>query len=185
MNSIYQLPFGPGKPYLHFGGVAGKLIGGWELNGLATASTGQPVNIVMTRSAGDMPDGNRTNQRPDLVAGVPIYPSGGQTIRNWFNLAAFKAPAKFTWGNAGRNIARGPGLYEIDLGLEKRTLLTEHTSVSFRTEAFNLFNHPIYGNPFNNISTPARFGQITTVLNSGVVGTGTPRRLQFMLRLDF
>ncbi|HEV8260155.1 MAG TPA: TonB-dependent receptor, partial [Burkholderiales bacterium] len=183
MNSIYQLPFGPGKPYLHFGGVAGKLIGGWALNGLATASTGRPVNILVTRSAGDLPDGNRSNQRPDLVAGVPIYPSGGQTIRNWFNLAAFKVPAKGTWGNAGRNIARGPGLYEIDLGLEKRTLLTEHTSVSLRAEAFNLFNHPIYANPFNNISTPARFGQITNVLNAGVVGTGTPRRLQFMLRL--
>jgi hypothetical protein len=185
MNSIYQLPFGPGKPYLHFGGVAGKLIEGWALNGLATASTGRPVNIVVTRAAGDLPDGNRSNQRPDLVPGMSIYPSGGQTIRNWFNLAAFKVPAKGTWGNFGRNAARGPGLYEIDLGLEKRTLVTEHTSVSFRAEAFNLFNHPIYANPFNNISTPARFGQITNVLNSGVVGTGTPRRLQFMLRLDF
>ena len=94
-------------------------------------------------------------------------------------------PAKGTWGNLGRNNARGPGLYEIDLGLEKRTAVTEHTSLSFRAEAFNLFNHPIYASPFNNISTPARFGQITSVLNTGVAGTGTPRRLQFMLRLDF
>ncbi len=185
INSIYQLPFGPGRRYLHAGGVAGKLIGGWEMSGLATASTGRPVNILVTRAAGDLPDGNRTNQRPDLAPGVSIYPSGGQTIYNWFNLAAFKVPAKGTWGNLGRNNARGPGLYEIDLGLEKRTAVTEHTSLSFRAEAFNLFNHPIYASPFNNVSAPARFGQITSVLNSGVAGTGTPRRLQFMLRLDF
>jgi hypothetical protein len=184
MNSVYQLPFGPGRPYLHNGGLAGKVIGGWELSGLATASTGRPVNIVVTRSASVMLDGNRSNQRPDLVPGVPIYPAN-QSIYNWFNPAAFKAPAKFTWGNLGRYAGRGPGLYEIDLGLEKRIPVWERTSLNFRAEAFNLFNHPIFANPAANIASVSSFGRITSVLNSGVVGTGTPRRLQFMLRLDF
>ncbi|MDQ6760766.1 MAG: hypothetical protein M3Z32_13015 [Acidobacteriota bacterium] len=138
----------------------------------------------MTRSASDLPDGNRSNQRPDLVPGMSIYPAQ-QTIDNWFNLAAFKVPAKGTWGNAGRFLGRGPGYWEVDSALEKRTHVTERASISFRAEAFNVFNHPIFGNPGANISALSTFGRITGILNNGAVGTGTPRRMQFMLRLDF
>ncbi|HZS51133.1 MAG TPA: TonB-dependent receptor [Bryobacterales bacterium] len=184
INSVYQLPFGPGKPFLHAESLAGKLIGGWELSGLGAASTGRPVNILVTRSASSLLDGNRSNQRPDLVPGVPIYPASGRSIYQWFNPAAFAVPAKGTWGNLGRNIARGPGLWEIDTALQKRIPVFERANLSFRAEAFNLFNHPIFANPAANISSSS-FGRITSVLNNGAVGTGAPRRLQFMLRLDF
>ena len=184
MNSVYQLPFGPGKKYLQAGGVQGRLLGGWELSGIATASTGRPVNITVTRSASDMPDGNRSNQRPDVVPGVSIY-AVNQSINNWFNPAAFAVPAKGTWGNLGRYVARGPGYWEADTALKKSIPITERVSLSFRAEAFNLFNHPIYGNPASNISARSSFGRITTILNNGAVGTGTPRRVQLMLRLDF
>ncbi len=130
-NSVYQLPFGAGRPYLHDGGFAAKLFGGWELSGIGTASTGRPVNITVTRSAATMLDGNTGSQRPDLVPGVSIY-SANQTIANWFNPAAFKVPAKGTWGNAGRYLGRGPGYWEVDTGLEKRTPLAERVSLSFR-----------------------------------------------------
>jgi len=136
----------------------------------------------VTRSASDLPDGNRTNQRPDLVPGVSIYPAGGSTIFKWFNPMAFKVPAKGTWGNAGRFIGRSPGYWEMDTALEKRTPLTERVSVSFRTEAFNLFNHPIYANPGSNISASSTFGRITGILNNGAVGTGAPRRWTFERR---
>ena len=184
LNSIYELPFGPGRHYWSTDGIAGKLIGGWQLSGLSTASTGRPVNITVTRSASDVPDGDRSNQRPDLVPGVSIYPTE-QSINNWFNPAAFKVPAKGTWGNAGRFLGRGPGYWEMDTALEKRTPIKEQVSVSFRAEAFNLFNHPIFGNPASNISVRSSFGRITGILNNGAVGTGTPRRFQLMLRLDF
>ncbi len=177
MNSIYELPFGPGRRYWRGGGIAGRLIGGWDVSGLATARTGLPVNIVVTRAASDLPDGNRSNQRPDVAPGVPLTPPAGQTIYQRFNLAAFTAPAKGTWGNAGRNLGRAPGLWEMDAALEKRTPVHEHASLSFRAEAFNLLNHPIYGSPAANISTRATFGRITSASN--------PRKLQFMLRLDF
>ena len=184
VNSVYQLPIGPGQRYWRAGGVAGKLVGGWELSGIATASTGRPVNITVTRAASDMLDGNRNNQRPNLVPGVPIY-AADQTIANWFNPAAFAVPAKGTWGNLGRYIARGPGYWEMDTALRKRIPITERVGLSFRAEAFNLFNHPAFANPASNISARSSFGRITSVLNSGAVGTGTPRRLQLMLRLDF
>jgi hypothetical protein len=184
MNSVYQLPFGPGKKYFQAGGAQGRLMGGWELSGILTASSGRPVNITVTRSASDMPDGNRSNQRPNLVPGVSIYPAN-QTINNWFNPAAFAVPAKGTWGNLGRFVGRGPGYYELDTALRKSIAITERYRVSFRAEAFNLFNHPIYGNPAANISSRSSFGRITTILNNGAVGTGTPRRVQLMLRVDF
>ena len=164
--------------------VTNRIFGGWELSGIFTASTGRPVNITISRSASVMPDGVSGNQRPDLVPGVPIY-SQNQTITTWFNRAAFKAPAPGTWGNAGRFLGRGPGYYEVDSALEKRTPLAEHANLSFRAEAFNLFNHPIYGNPGGNFSSASGFGRITGILNNGAVGTGTPRRIQLMVRLEF
>ena len=179
LNSVYELPMGR-----HGGVMARRLIGGWALSGLATASTGRPVNITVTRSASAMLDGNKSNQRPNLVSGASIYPAH-QTIYNWLNPAAFAVPAPGTWGNLGRYAARGPGYWEMDTALEKKTPITEKVNVKFRAEAFNLLNHPIFANPGANISAPSSFGVITHVLNTGAVGTGTPRRIQLMLRLEF
>jgi hypothetical protein len=183
-NSVYQLPFGPGKHFLNAGGVASKVLGGWELSGIASASSGRPIDIEVDRSSRDMLDGNARVQRPDLVPGASIYPSP-RTINNWFNINAFAVPAVDTWGNLGRNAGRGPGYYEIDTALEKSTAITERLNLKFRAEAFNLLNHPIYGDPESDISSPASFGVITTPLNTGATGIGTPRRIQFMLRLEF
>jgi hypothetical protein len=193
VNSVYQLPFGPSKRFLSTGGVAGKLVGGWELSGIASASSGRPLNIVVDRSPTDLPDGNSRDQRPDLVPGVTIYPAN-RSINQWFNetflsdgtpVSPFAVPAVGTWGNVGRNFGRGPGYYEIDTALEKETAITERLNLKFRVEAFNLINHPIYGDPATDISSPASFGVITTPLNTGATGIGTPRRIQFMLRLEF
>jgi hypothetical protein len=184
VNSVYELPVGPGKPFLNSGGVAGKLLGGWGLSGIAAASTGRPVNIEVDVSPTDRPDGNTRGQRPDLVPGQSIY-GNPQTINNWFNINAFAVPAVGTWGNLGRNAARGPGYYEIDTALEKTTGLTERLNLKFRAEAFNLFNHPIYGDPASDISDPASFGVITSELNTNPTGLGSSRKLQFMLRLEF
>ena len=178
-NAIYQLPFARSS----------RIFGGWELSGIGTASTGRPVNITLSRKANQLLDGNTGSQRPDLIPGVSIY-AANQTISNWFNPAAFAIPAAGKWGNLGRYVARGPGYYEIDTALQKRFLLTERLGLNFRAEAFNLLNHPIYASPSGSIgSNPAapsaNFGKITSILNTGAVGTGTPRRLQFALRLDF
>ena len=184
VNSVYQLPIGPGRSHWNGKGAAGNLIGGWQLSGILTARTGLPVNITVTRKAADMLDGNSRNQRPDLVPGVPIYPAD-QTINTWFNPAAFAVPARGTWGNLGRNVARGPGFWEIDTALEKTTPIGNRTNLKLRAEAFNLFNRPIFANPAANITATSSFGRITSPLNTGAVGTGTPRRLQLMARVEF
>jgi hypothetical protein len=185
VNSVYELPFGPGKHFLSGGGVAAKVLGGWQLSGVGSAMSGRPVNITIDRSASDMLDANSRDQRPDFVPGQSLY-AAGKNINNWFNLAAFATPATDMWGNLGRNIGRGPGYYEIDTALQKEMPLTERLKLEFRAEAFNLLNHPIFGDPDSDVSDgPGVFGVITSQLNTGATGIGSSRRLQFMLRLEF
>jgi hypothetical protein len=135
------------------------------------------LTVVVTRSAAALPDGVSSSQRPNLVAGVSIIPAAGQTIGQYWNIAAFSVPAAKTWGNLGRYIGRGPGFYMINSALEKRFPVTERLSGTFRIEAFSLFNHAILNNPAANISTPATFGRIT--------GSSGQRNLQFIVRVEF
>ncbi|MBO0797293.1 MAG: TonB-dependent receptor, partial [Blastocatellia bacterium] len=194
INTVYQLPFGPGKAFLNGNGLVprflARILGGWALAGIGSARTGMPLNITLTRSAADMLDGNTSGQRPNLVPGVPIYPAD-QTIDNWLNPAAFAIPAPGTWGNLGRYIARGPGNYEIDGSLTKTFKLTERFGLNVRAAAFNLFNHPMWSDPGTSLGSfkggvpSASFGKITDIINTGATGTGAPRRIEFMLRLEF
>jgi hypothetical protein len=190
-SAIYELPFGAGKPFASTG-MASRLLGGWELAGIGSARTGLPVNITMTRKATAVLDGNTSSQRPNLVPGVPIY-AANQTIDNWFNPAAVSLPANGTWGNLGRYIANGPGMFEIDSSLQKRFRISERLRLNFRAAAYNLLNHPVFKNPASAIGSltgnpPAvsgSFGRITSIINTGAVGTGAPRRIEFMFRAEF
>jgi len=140
----------------------------------------------MSRSAISVPDGNTNNQRPNLVPGVSLTPPGGATRSEWINPAAFAIPAPGTFGNAPRDIARGPGLWQVDLGAGKRIPLTERYRLQFRAEAFNIFNRTQLGAPQSNLSAgPGQFGLITQPVNTSPIGTGTPRQIQLALRFEF
>jgi hypothetical protein len=119
-NSIYNFPFGAGKKYLSQPGLARVLLGNWSLSGIATARSGLPVNVTLSRSASTAPYGYTVNPRPNLIPGVPLTPIGGSTPSQWINPAAFAIPANGTFGNTGRNIAEGPSFYQIDLSLSKQ-----------------------------------------------------------------
>jgi len=197
-NAVYQLPFGHGARFLNQGAI-GNIVGGWELSGVVSARSGLPVNITMSRKGSEMLDGITSNQRPDRVPGQPLYFGAGRTTHQWFNIAAFTNPAKYTWGNMPRYATVGPGNYAVDTALQKRFGIHDQTGVTFRAEAFNLFNHPMFSNPSGSLgsysidsqtgdvtwSNASKFGQITQILNTGVTGYGTPRRLQFSARLEF
>jgi hypothetical protein len=180
MNGVYQLPYG------HDGAkrsVAQYVFGGWQLSGLMQARTGRPLTIGTSRNAADLPDGNNSSQRADRVQGVELYPAT-QTTAQWFNTAAFKVPAPGTWGNAGRNVVRAPGLFQIDLGLQKRFVIAGPRNVEFRAEAFNVLNRINLGAPGTTVTSPATYGRITGPLNTAY-GTGTARQMQFMFRFNF
>jgi hypothetical protein len=168
MNFVYQLPFAANTP-----------LGGWDLSGVLSARSGRPVNVVISRTG---PDGNDVNQRPNLVPGVDAQPEGQPA--GWLNLAAFAAPGATEFGNAPRNAFRGPGLWQFDVALTKRTAVGDGRSFDIRVEAFNLFNTDQYGQPARNISEPLVFGLLAPA-NEGPTGSGTSRQLQFGLRFSF
>ena len=185
-NAVYELPFGAGKAYLNQPGFLRSVFGSWELSTIVGAHAGFPVNVTVDRSATAVPDGNTNNQRPNVILGVPLTPPGGATPSEWINPAAFAVPAAGTFGNATRDVARAPGLWQADVGASKRIALREHFQLQFRAEAFNIFNRAQFGAPNTDLSAgPGEFGVITQPVNTTPIGTGTPRQIQFALRLEF
>jgi hypothetical protein len=173
IQSSYPLPLG------HF-----LLLRNWTLSGVGSIRTGLPLTVTVSRKTTDMPDGNNAGERPNIVPGVSLIPSGGQTIGHWINPAAFSIPAIGTWGNAGRALIRAPGLFQIDTAIARSIRITERTNVSLRMEAFNVFNHPELGSPTVNLSSPS-FGQILSVSNTSPIGTGSARSIQLAARFTF
>ena len=152
-----------------------ELFARWELSGLATLQDGTPLNPVYF--AFD-PANTGTPNRPDVVPGQSIkLPRSERTAERFFNTEAFRAPAPFTFGNAGRNILPGPGNALFDVALSRRFALSESAAFAVRGEVFNLFNHPNFGIPGPYPDFGPFFGRIFS--------TGDPRRLQFGVRLEF
>lgn len=118
---------------------------------------------------------SNVTQRPDLI-GDPN--SGRRTSEQWINTAAFADPAAFTYGNAGRGIAEGPGVINVDLSVLREFQLAEEMRLKFRFEAFNIANH---GNllPSNSTwdYTAGSFGSIGS--------SGKGRELQFGLKIYY
>jgi hypothetical protein len=177
LNSVYEIPYRAR--------VLRPVLSGWSLSGIATARGGRPVNITISRSASAVPGGYNLMQRPDVAPGVSLTPPGGSTAAQWFNPAAFLVPAPGTWGNAGRDLGRGPALYQIDMSLARRIAVSEHTRLEIRAEAFNVLNRSQLGDPTGDVTVPAQFGVIQSTINTTPVGSGTPRQIQFMMRLSF
>jgi len=185
-NVIYDLPF-----TFHYSGSAALpqrlihgILGNWSVAPVFTARSGIPVNVTEDRSSTSVATGYTTSQRPNRVAGVSLAPPGGRTRSEWINPAAFALVDGTGYGSAPRNIARGPELWQADLALSKRVSLTENTVLRLRGEFFNIFNRAQYGLPLADVST-STFGQILSTVNTGPVGTGTPREMQFSMRLEF
>jgi hypothetical protein len=165
----YQLPFGPGHPWLSKG-ILGNVIGGWEINGTTTYQSG--FSLTPGLSNNNCVCGN--SLAVPNVSGNPM--TGPQTLNEWFNTNVFSYPAEYTIGNAGRGIIGGPHVIDTDVNLAKRFKLPwrEGMSLEFRGEFFNAFNHPQFNNPDVNLGD-ANFGKITSAIN--------PRQGQLALKL--
>jgi hypothetical protein len=175
-SAVYQLPFGQGR---HFGSqwnrVTNAFLGGWSFAPIFTASTGMPLNVTVNGSPSNT--GATTSvDRPNVVGNWHL---ANPTVSEWFNTAAFVANAPYTYGDAGRNIIRGPGFVDLDLALHKSFRITERVSAQLRIESFNATNTPALGVP-NTVLGNQLFGQIT----STAVGT-SPRDNQLGLKVVF
>jgi hypothetical protein len=160
-NGVYEFPIGPGKAYLNQSGAWGKVFEGWGLSGVGLWHTGHPLTVKYNVQPSQLPDGNdqQTDDRPDIVPGVPLYlPGGGKNGLPWINPNAFQAPpqnlnpnttpgAVTRFGNAGNGIVRALNSWQVDMALVKETKLTERFALEFGIQAFNVFNHVQLGDP--------------------------------------
>ena len=194
ISYVLDLPFGHGKRFAsNLNGVTNKVVSGWGLDGITTFQRGFPVKI-------NWGGGNALSKanlgigtlRPDYVAGCHKGTSGSaySRVNKWFNTACFTQPGgndattggpnnEWVFGNEPRVDAtiRQQGVVNFDFSLFKKTSFTERVNLEFRTEFFNLFNHPQFGPP-NGTQTSSNFGVVTNTVN-------LPRLIQFGLKLNF
>jgi len=146
----------------------------WQMNGLFVAQTGLPFNVSIGTDTANTASGG--TYRPDLIA-KPTADCGGHRLVSCITSSAFAVPQLYTYGNAGRNLLHGPGLFTIDYSVFKNFPLWERVGIQFRAEFFNLLNHPNFANPASTFNT-GTFGSITATRIEN-------RDIQFGLKLYF
>jgi hypothetical protein len=179
ISGIYQLPF-----------KGNRAVEGWNFSMVFQTQSGNPVDIVTTSTY----TGTASTVRPNILGAVPVgIGSAANGNPQYFPAATcvaatagclFQVPTAF--GSLGRNVIIGPGFTDLDLSLYKDTKVTERTTLEFRADTFNLFNHPNFGQPNRIVSTAAgnSFGQITST-RFPVGDSGSSRQIQLALKLIF
>ena len=191
----YALPFGPGRHWLS-NGLAGKIIGGWQLNAILTLRGGFPTNIRYNV----VPPIFNTFNVPDGVAGQSLVLSN-HGVDGYFNPNAWTVPGTVPsvtgapiplFGTAAQRAARGPGSKNADASVFKNFSFTERRYLEFRAEFFNATNTPTFFLPAASNSSLTCMGTAGKPCNSGNPnfgklsnGTATGRQIQFGLKLYF
>ncbi len=177
VNSFsYTLPIGQGKALLgSLHGIGNTLIGGWELQGIQAWSSGLPYTIT---ESGD-PNNNTgdTEEHPNRVTGVQLYPSG-PAVSSAYNPAAFTLQPFGGYGNSGRNVIWTAPQLQLDTSLFKDFAVKERMKLQFRAEFFNMTNH-------------ANFRNSSLINNFNAAGAGSytaaqpGRQIQFALKFIY
>ncbi|HQU93315.1 MAG TPA: TonB-dependent receptor, partial [Pyrinomonadaceae bacterium] len=186
-----------------FGGGPRWLVDGWNLSSITQFRSGLPVNVNLTGGTF-----GGFSFRPDVVPGVDPYDSHATlpngTVCNGYSLPDCQFnPAAFTppppgrlYGNAGRNLLRGPGFKQVDFSIFKNTKFTETKSLQLRVDIFNLLNWVNFADPsgglvqadVNSLRPGGFFGQSTATVGNqlgGLLGFGGPRQIQLSARFNF
>ena len=149
----------------------------WNLSTIYQYQTGMPFTISVfgdTANSGTVLGENPVRAN---TTGVPIFGPGTHTAGEWFNPAAFAAPAAYTFGDVGRNSVYGPGMQTFDVAVQRAFRLSERANFQFRAEAFNALNKVNLGTPNRYVNEP-QFGTITMAMTPG-------REIQLSVRVSF
>jgi hypothetical protein len=189
----YTLPIGNGKKFLNHTGLVDTLIGGWDVGSLVTWQTGAPFSIFSTRATSAETTAAWINYSGPTNIGSLQRRGDGVYLFSPAEVAALTAASVFPGpgeiGTSGRNLFRNPRFFNTDVSLVKKFRIHETHAITFRTEAYNLFNNPNFqltatNSTTNNlnVNNPSSFGKFGTT----VAGQGTSARtMQLTLRYDF
>ncbi|MBI3208776.1 MAG: TonB-dependent receptor [Candidatus Solibacter usitatus] len=172
LNHIWELPFGKGRAHANTGPLA-WVVGNWNVNGIWTMQTGEHFTAGIAAATSNSAGGG--GDRPNRLRDGNLATSE-RTIDRWFDIGAFGAPAQFSFGNAGRGILVGPGLFNLDTGIHRVFPIKERLKLTYRWEMFNTFNRANFAVPNANIGN-AVAGQISS--------TAPARIMQMALKLAF
>jgi hypothetical protein len=156
VNSLWDIPVGPGKQFSTGNRFADYVLGNWQINNIFTARNGQNFTIIDSADIANI--GNTGYERGNQV-GNP-WAGHVHTVGQWFNTSAFAVPQQYTYGNAYRGNLQDQRWFNFDTSVIRSFPIWRETQFQFRAEAFNLFNHPIFGTPGNDLNNPAAFGAI-------------------------
>ncbi|MGA2084439.1 MAG: TonB-dependent receptor [Terracidiphilus sp.] len=175
---LYELPFGKDKFWVT-SGAASHILEGFSVSGSFTFATGMPLTPSYQAAVADVARGTAGTLRPDRVPGVSLT-SGGGSLKEWFNTAAFAAPAAnssgYVYGNASRNSIPAPGIVQNNMSLSKTMQLGDTRSMELRATANNVFNTVQYSGVDTGLASPT-FGQVTSARSM--------RAFQFTARFRF
>ncbi len=169
----WDLPFGKEKKWFT-GGLGSRVLGGFSFSGNATVASGFPFSPRIFGTSSDLNRGVNGTLRPNVVPGQSIQ--GDQSILQWFNTAAFTAPASGTFGDAGRNIIIGPGTVDFGMSVSRSIQIKDMQSLELRLAATNVFNTAHFTTIDATLGSPT-FGQ--------VIAAGPMRRAQIIARYRF
>lgn len=176
---LYELPFGKDKFWLT-AGTASHIFEGFSISGSFTFASGTPLTPSYQAAVSSVACGTTGSLRPNRVPGVSVT-SGGSSLTEWFNPAAFSEPATTgngcaAYGNASRNSIEGPGTIQNNLTLSKTMQFGDTRSMEIRATSNNAFNTVQYSGVDTNVASPS-FGQVTSV--------GAMRSFTFLARFRF
>jgi outer membrane receptor protein involved in Fe transport len=177
---VAELPFGSGKAFLNDGGLASKLFGGWQVNGLLSLYSGSPFTVSSPGTSLDM---TGSNQVADQVKSEVEILGGIGPGQPWFDTSAFRAVTERRFGTAAVNGMRGPGFANFDMSVFREFSLGGGRALQFRMEIFNLTNTPHFANPQGSV-TASNFGIVSSTANSGREGIDE-RLFRLGLRVSF
>jgi hypothetical protein len=198
INASYDLPFGNNHLFLaNATPLLNKAVSGWTLSAIATLESGFPFSPQLgynPTGSGDSRNPVRPNVNPNFTGSLYTQGTTAQRVAQYFNPAAFSAPAYGTVGNVSRDSLTGPGYNDLDLSLAKTTQINQRLRVQFRAEFFNILNHTNLLTPSETVFSAGptqgtTASQTTAAVVSPTVGVitsaATTRQIQLGLKLLF
>ena len=196
---VWELPFHSSS------GIFNQVIGGWSLSGLVHLRSGQPYTVINSSLGGSLSNATAFNTGTG-VAGIPAVFLGGTipscnhpafSIDNPYQCLNAKqfdsgTPSQTDFGNVARNHFRGPKFFDTDMSVYKAFKVSERVRFTLGIIAYNVFNHPNFGNPDNDIADGSTFGQLTSTVTPASSPYGnfqgaavSGRVLQTLMKIQF